>query len=131
MADPSYQGCLWVSLPRTPIDHLARPTQSLTGYRYVGNKMAAFVMQTMGCDVAVINTVQFSMPNQTIGPQSASSELLAAITHYYKHLRQSHRLQAVQRYQDICRRDISTLCRAQAKLPYRFRCHAHGVCPQR
>lgn len=28
--------------------------------RYVGNKMATFVMQTLGCDVAGINTVHFS-----------------------------------------------------------------------
>ena len=82
MADTSYQGCLWVSLPTAPIDHLARPTQSLTGYRYVGNKMAAFVMQTMGCDVAAVNTVQFSMPTQATDRRSASSGLLAAIYHY-------------------------------------------------
>jgi hypothetical protein len=28
--------------------------------RYVGNTMATFVMQTLGCDVGAINTVQFS-----------------------------------------------------------------------
>ena len=75
MADTSYQGCLWVSLPIAPIDHLARPIQSMTGYRYVGNKMAAFVMQTMGCDVAAINTVHFSMPLQATDPRSAPSGL--------------------------------------------------------
>ena len=30
-------------------------------YRYVGNTMAAFVMQSLGCDVAALNTVHFSM----------------------------------------------------------------------
>ena len=30
--------------------------------RHVGNTMAAFVMQALGCDVAAVNTVQFSMP---------------------------------------------------------------------
>jgi pyridoxine kinase len=30
------------------------------GLRYVGNKMATFVMQTMGCDVSAINTVHYS-----------------------------------------------------------------------
>lgn len=29
--------------------------------RYVGNTMAAFVMQVLGCEVAALNTVQFSM----------------------------------------------------------------------
>lgn len=29
-------------------------------YGYVGNKMAAFVMQSMGCEVSTLNTVQFS-----------------------------------------------------------------------
>jgi hypothetical protein len=28
--------------------------------RYVGNKIAVFSMQTLGCDVAALNTVQFS-----------------------------------------------------------------------
>jgi hypothetical protein len=28
--------------------------------RYVGNKMATFVMQSMGCDVSAINTVHYS-----------------------------------------------------------------------
>ena len=32
----------------------------LTKRRYVGNTMAALVMQTLGCDVAALNTVQFS-----------------------------------------------------------------------
>lgn len=27
---------------------------------YVGNKMATFVMQSMGCDVSAINTVHYS-----------------------------------------------------------------------
>jgi pyridoxine kinase len=27
---------------------------------YVGNKIAVFVLQSLGCDVAALNTVQFS-----------------------------------------------------------------------
>lgn len=30
--------------------------------RYVGNTMATFVMQSLGCDVAALNTVHFSEP---------------------------------------------------------------------
>ena len=52
--------------PNVTISHSARPKQSLTVYRYVGNKMAAFVMQTMGCDVAALNTVQYSMQTQAV-----------------------------------------------------------------
>lgn len=31
------------------------------GKRYVGNTMATFVMQALGCEVAALNTVHFSM----------------------------------------------------------------------
>ena len=74
MADISHQGCLRVSAPPPPQLHpqSAGPKQSLKEYRYVGNKMAAFVMQTMGCDVATLNTVQFSMQTQAIDPRSPS-----------------------------------------------------------
>ncbi len=40
---------------------LRQTAKCLTAYRYVGNTMAAFVMQSLGCDVAALNTVQFSM----------------------------------------------------------------------
>jgi pyridoxine kinase len=36
------------------------PGPSNVCWRYVGNTMATFVMQTLGCEVAAINTVQFS-----------------------------------------------------------------------
>lgn len=62
------------------ISHLASPKQSLIEYRYVGNKMAALVMQTMGCDVATLNTVQFSMPTQAMDLRSASAALLPAVS---------------------------------------------------
>lgn len=29
-------------------------------FSYVGNKMATFVMQSLGCDVSAINTVHYS-----------------------------------------------------------------------
>lgn len=32
----------------------------LTPGRFVGNTMATFVMQSLGCDVSAINTVHFS-----------------------------------------------------------------------
>lgn len=32
----------------------------LTFGRYVGNKVAVFVLQSLGCDTAALNTVQFS-----------------------------------------------------------------------
>ena len=64
--------------PDCTICHLASPASSLTDYRYVGNKMAAFVMQSMGCDVATLNTVQFSMQTEAINPRSISIGLLPA-----------------------------------------------------
>lgn len=34
--------------------------------RYVGNTMATFIMQALGCEVAALNTVQFStLPDLT------------------------------------------------------------------
>lgn len=42
--------------------------------RYVGNKMATFVMQSFGCDVSAINTVHYSKH------RSARLELLDADT---------------------------------------------------
>lgn len=33
---------------------------TLTRFSYVGNKIAVFVLQSLGCDVAALNTVQFS-----------------------------------------------------------------------
>ncbi|MCJ1463764.1 putative pyridoxal kinase [Pseudocyphellaria aurata] len=44
-------------LPETKVLAIA----SHVVYGYVGNTMAAFVMQVMGCEVAALNTVQFSM----------------------------------------------------------------------
>lgn len=32
----------------------------LNGSRYVGNTMATFCMQTLGCEVSAINTVNYS-----------------------------------------------------------------------
>lgn len=37
----------------------------LTYNRNVGNTMAAFVMQVLGCEVAALNTVQFSINSTT------------------------------------------------------------------
>ncbi|EHY61004.1 Pyridoxal kinase [Exophiala dermatitidis] len=45
-----------MSVPETKVLAIA----SHVVYGYVGNTMATFVMQTLGCDVGAINTVQFS-----------------------------------------------------------------------
>jgi len=47
-----------VSIPTPPTKVLAIASHVV--YGYVGNTMATFVMQTLGCEVAAINTVQFS-----------------------------------------------------------------------
>ena len=48
--------------PRVSLTPLrCKPQPLLTLTSYVGNTMAAFVMQAMGCEVSAINTVQFSM----------------------------------------------------------------------
>jgi len=39
-----------------------RATALLIVIRYVGNTMATFVLQSLGCDVAALNTVHFSRP---------------------------------------------------------------------
>lgn len=39
----------------------------LTVGRHVGNTMAAFVMQALGCDVAALNTVQYRKPAMSDG----------------------------------------------------------------
>ena len=38
-----------------------RPGHVLTLDSNVGNKIAVFVLQSLGCDVAALNTVQFSL----------------------------------------------------------------------
>ncbi|KAM0799362.1 pyridoxine kinase [Usnea florida] len=58
-------------------------------YGYVGNKMAAFVMQTMGCDVSILNTVQFS--NHTGYEQFKGTKTSAdEISQLYAGLKQSY-----------------------------------------
>ena len=58
LTDHSLQGRLWVSRP------IARQSEVSIRLRlrvrYVGNTMATFVMQSLGCDVAALNTVHFS-----------------------------------------------------------------------
>ena len=39
--------------------------------RYVGNTMVTFVMQSMGCEVAAMNTVQFSELQQRTLPSAS------------------------------------------------------------
>jgi hypothetical protein len=43
-----------------------RPSQSLTIASFVGNTMATYVMQSLGCEVAGINTVHFSETLNTL-----------------------------------------------------------------
>lgn len=58
-------------------------------FRYVGNTMAVFVMQSLGCEVAALNTVQFSNHTgyrQFKGTRATASE----ISDLYTGLKQSH-----------------------------------------
>ncbi|KAF2855389.1 Ribokinase-like protein [Plenodomus tracheiphilus IPT5] len=58
-------------------------------YGYVGNKMATFVMQSMGCDVSAINTVHYS--NHTAYKQVKGTKTSAGqILDLYEGLRQSN-----------------------------------------
>ncbi|OXV09163.1 hypothetical protein Egran_03074 [Elaphomyces granulatus] len=58
-------------------------------FRYVGNTMATFVMQSLGCEVAALNTVQFS--NHTGYRQVKGTETTAQeIMDLYQGLRQSY-----------------------------------------
>ena len=53
--------CLALTLNKdNPLLELLFLCEGLRVSRHVGNTMAAFVMQTLGCDVAALNTVQFS-----------------------------------------------------------------------
>ncbi|CAG9970765.1 unnamed protein product [Clonostachys byssicola] len=57
--------------------------------QYVGNKVAVFVLQSMGCDVAALNTVQFS--NHTGYKQWKGSRVTAQeIEDLYEGLKQSY-----------------------------------------
>lgn len=84
------EGCLWVGTalyPRGeelndrsvhPADHGAgRPS------RYVGNKIAVFAMQSLGCDAAALNTVQFS---QSHHPRPSLDPTLLARKYIHTHI---------------------------------------------
>jgi len=48
-------------------------------YGYVGNTMATFVMQSLGCEVAALNTVQFSNHagyHQVKGTETSAQEIM-------------------------------------------------------
>ncbi|KAI1156661.1 Ribokinase-like protein [Nemania diffusa] len=72
-------------VPETSV--LAIASHVVSGY--VGNKIAVFVLQSLGCDVAALNTVQFS--NHT-GYRRVKGTKLAAqeITDLWDGLKQSH-----------------------------------------
>ncbi|KAA8634329.1 hypothetical protein SMACR_04882 [Sordaria macrospora] len=62
---------------------------SHVSFSYVGNKIAVFSMQSLGCDVAALNTVQFS--NHTGYRQFTGTRVSAAeITDLYRGLKQSY-----------------------------------------
>lgn len=87
----------------------------LTDCRHVGNTMAVFVMQTLGCDVAALNTVHFS-----------TQAIFLITAHPWRRRcfrrgslnkrRQSHWLQAIQGHQDISGGNHRHLQWAKAKL---------------
>lgn len=61
----------------------------ITTFRNVGNKIAVFAMQSLGCDVAALNTVQFS--NHTGYKQWKGTRVSAQeITDLWDGLRQSY-----------------------------------------
>ena len=65
--------------------------ETLTEFSYVGNTMATFCMQTLGCEVAAINTVNFS--NHTGYKQFKGTKTSAEeVRDLYEGLRQSHLL---------------------------------------
>ncbi|KAF2682819.1 Ribokinase-like protein [Lentithecium fluviatile CBS 122367] len=73
------------SLPETRVLAIA----SHVVHGYVGNKMATFVMQSLGCDVCAINTVHYSNHTaykQVKGTKTSADEILEL----YKGLRQSN-----------------------------------------
>ena len=47
--------------PASDCHHQRKLRQFSDTFRYVGNTMAAFVMQSLGCEVAALHTVHFSM----------------------------------------------------------------------
>ncbi|KAL2022767.1 hypothetical protein VTK56DRAFT_4583 [Thermocarpiscus australiensis] len=76
------EGC---PVPETRV--LAVASHVVSGY--VGNKIAVFSMQSLGCDVAALNTVQFS--NHTGYKQWTGSRVSAQeITDLYQGLKQSY-----------------------------------------
>ncbi|KAJ2900286.1 putative pyridoxal kinase C6F6.11c [Zalerion maritima] len=78
----------------TTVEHLVPETNVLAIAShvvsgYVGNKIAAFVLQSLGCDVAALNTVQFS--NHTGYRQWKGSKTTPEeITSLYEGLKKSH-----------------------------------------
>lgn len=72
----------------------------LTDRRHVGNTMAVFVMQALGCDVAALNTVHFSTQAIFLIQAHPKSEQCLE-RHLLKKRRQSHWLRAIQGHQDI------------------------------
>ena len=44
----------------THLEHVGQFPRLTRSHSHVGNTMASFVMQSLGCDVSALNTVQFS-----------------------------------------------------------------------
>ncbi|KAF2465048.1 Ribokinase-like protein [Lindgomyces ingoldianus] len=73
-------------IPETHVLAIASHTDGHS--RYVGNKMASFVMQSLGCDVSAINTVHYS--NHTAYKQVKGTKTTAQqIQELYEGLKQS------------------------------------------
>ena len=104
----------------------------LTRCSYVGNTIAALVMQSLGCEVAAVNTVQFSknswptmllMPGGSIGISESNDGSLTL-------RRQPYWLHAIQRQQGLGRRNRRYLQRVEAELSSRLRFDAFWLCAQ-
>lgn len=86
-----------------------------TDRRHVGNTMAVFVMQTLGCDVAALNTVHFSTHSTFLITAHLRAKDISNMLSLNK-CRQSYWLQAIQGHQDISGGNHRHLQWAKAKL---------------
>lgn len=85
--------------------------------------MAAFVMQVLGCEVAALNTVQFSMTSFVNHPYEAhdvSSITVKMHRQSKNNHRQSHGLWPIKRHKVLGTGNPRYLRRSQAELPDRL-----------
>jgi hypothetical protein len=91
------EGSVWVS-PQSASDIASGSLIVNRWNSNVGNKIAVFTMQSLGCEVAALNTVQFSQSK--LGTWQGNGPLICP------RFRQSHRLRAMEREPRHSSRDI-------------------------